>query len=165
MGDFSHLNQTGEAAVVDVTGKQASLRAAIVEGIVSFSEICASKLQKDSVDEIRRIARYAGMQAAKQTALLIPLCHQVALTKIELNIAFDKEKRCFLLSIKTQAHDVTGVEMEAFSAALMAGATIYDMIKAVDPAATVGPFNLIEKTGGQNGPWTRSAGDQPETRT
>ena len=153
MADFSHLNQAGEAAMVDVSGKAASVRTAMVCGRVEISAVCASKLTKDAVREICSTARIAGISAAKQTATLIPMCHQIPLSKVNLSIEF--HDRFFDLVVSTKTESNTGVEMEALCAATIAGATIYDMIKAVDPAAIVGPFMLKEKRGGQNGPWDR----------
>lgn len=155
MGDFSHLNRTGDAAIVDVSAKQASMRIATVEGRVSFSKTCAEKLTPEIAEEIRRTARFAGFQAAKQTGTLIPLCHQIPLTRVDINIEYYSDKLGFEVTVTTQATNVTGVEMEALCAASIAGATIYDMIKAVDPAAIVGPFQLVEKIGGKHGRWTR----------
>jgi cyclic pyranopterin phosphate synthase len=153
MGDFSHLSRTGDAALVDVSAKQPTRRIATVEGRVTVSQACAAKLGQGAADEIRRTARLAGIQAAKQTSTLIPLCHQVPLTRVDVDIGFLSDERSFILRVTSEATAVTGVEMEALCAASIAGATIYDMIKAVDPAAVVGPFRLVEKLGGKNGPW------------
>ena len=155
MGDFSHLDKTGMAAMVDVSGKQQTLRSALVRGRVQISKHCADKLSEPTVTEIVRTARLAGIQASKQTATLVPLCHQVALSSIDVAITFDQGEQVFVLEArsKTQAA-VTGVEMEALCAATIAGVTIYDMVKAVDPGATVGPFALVEKHGGKTGVWT-----------
>lgn len=161
MGDFSHLSRTGDAALVDVSAKQPTRRIATVEGRVTVSKTCAAKLSESAADEIRRTARLAGIQAAKQTASLIPLCHQVPLTRVDVDIGFLPDERCFVLRVTSEATAVTGVEMEALCAASIAGATIYDMIKAVDPAAIVGPFHLVEKLGGKNGPW--QCGDRAAT--
>ncbi len=154
MGDFSHLNKTGESAMVDVSGKAPTQRSATVRGLVRVSPSCAAKLTADSTREIVRAARIAGVMAAKKTADLIPLCHQVPLTGVDMTIEFDVGERVFAIEAKTKTDSVTGVEMEAFCAASVAGVTVYDMIKAVDPAATVGPFSLTEKLGGKNGRWT-----------
>jgi cyclic pyranopterin phosphate synthase len=160
MGDFSHLSASGEAAMVDISGKGASVRTALVRGTVRVSEACAQKLTGDAVLEIIRTARVAGIQAAKQTHMLVPLCHQIALAGVDVMIEFAREDQTFALSARAKTMSATGVEMEALVAAQIAGTTIYDMIKAVDPAAVVGPFALYEKDGGKNGAWRRSK-DQP----
>lgn len=157
MGDFSHLTNHGQARLVDVSNKQLSQRIARVEGWVRVSQSCTSKLHQHVVAEITRTARIAGILAAKQTHLLVPLCHQVQLTHIECEISFAESNQSFHIQVKSQAEDVTGVEMEAICAASIAGATIYDMIKAVDPAAEIGPFRLIEKHGGKQGTWSTSS--------
>ncbi len=154
MGDFSHLGKTGHAAMVDVSGKSPSRREATVRGLVRVSEECGTKLGAESCLEISRTARIAGIQAAKQTSLLIPLCHQVPLAGVDLTIEFDAGERIFAIAATTRTDSVTGVEMEAFTAASVAGLTVYDMIKAVDPGAVVGPFQLHEKLGGKTGRWT-----------
>jgi cyclic pyranopterin phosphate synthase len=157
MGDFSHLSATGEAAMVSIAGKEASARTAVVVGTVRVSAACAEALAPDAAREIARTARLAGILAAKQTHLLIPLCHQVPLAYVDIKIAFAAPSRTFDLEVTTHSDAATGVEMEGFCAAAVAGATIYDMIKAIDPAAVVGPFRLVEKRGGKRGLWRADA--------
>jgi len=158
MGDFSHLSKTGEAAMVDVSAKTPTARAAVVRGLVRVSADCAARLTEPAALEIARTARLAGIQASKQTAQLVPLCHPLPLTGLDLAVALDRDERSFTIEARAHTVGVTGVEMEALCAATLAGVTIYDMIKAVDPAATVGPFLLAEKTGGKTGSWYRDAG-------
>ena len=148
MADFSHLNEAGEAAMVDVSGKAASVRTAVVAGTVKISDLCSSKLNADALREICSTARIAGVTAAKQTSILIPMCHQIPLSQASIEIVFQKGVFDIIVTTKTESN--TGVEMEAICAASIAGATIYDMVKAVDPAAVIGPFMLIEKHGGKN---------------
>ena len=157
MGDFSHLSKTGEAAMVDVSAKTATARTATVRGHVRVSSDCVARLTDAAAQEIARTARLAAIQAAKQTALLVPLCHPLPLHGIDLVIGLDRGEQAFTVEATTRTVGVTGVEMEALTAATLAGVTIYDMIKAVDPAATVGPFHLAEKTGGKTGRWTPGA--------
>lgn len=153
MADFTHLDSTGQGQMVDVAGKLATARRALVSGQVRVSNQCRQKLSNAMVDEINRTARIAALNGGKQTALLIPYCHQVPLNLLEATIDFDFEEGIFHLSIEASAHASTGVEMEALVAATTAGACIYDMIKAVDPAAVVGPFFVAEKSGGKLGLW------------
>lgn len=141
--------------MVDISGKGASVRTALVRGAVCVSADCAARLSADAVQEIIRTARIAGIQAAKQTHLLVPLCHQIQLAGVDVAIEFGRADGRFSLATRAKTQAATGVEMEAFVAAQIAGTTIYDMIKAVDPAATVGPFTLHEKDGGKHGAWRR----------
>ncbi len=153
MGDFSHLNEKAEGRMVDVGGKTDTTRQACVRGIVVVGEECGKRLDAKTAREIVSVARVAGMMAAKNTAGLIPFCHQVALSKVEITIDWDLDQ--FGIEAVSKSHSATGVEMEAFVAAQIAGTTIYDMVKAVAPDAIVGPFMLVEKTGGKNGRWER----------
>lgn len=155
MGDFSHLSQDGNARMVDIGAKAITARKALVGGCVSISKDCRAALKAESIREIITTARIAGIQASKQCSMLIPLCHQIALNKVEIEIVLDSNKLQFSLSVQAHSAGSTGVEMEALTAASIAGLTIYDMIKAVDPAATVGPFRLLHKSGGKHGEWSR----------
>jgi cyclic pyranopterin phosphate synthase len=156
MGSFSHLQESGEAAMVNVSGKVPSKRSAKVGGKVRVSHECLVALTSDAIHEICATARLAGIQASKHTATLIPLCHQIPIAGIEINATFHAETCEFVISAKAYADGVTGVEMEALVGASIAGLTIYDMVKAVDPSAVIGSFCLVEKTGGKNGKWTRT---------
>jgi cyclic pyranopterin phosphate synthase len=155
MGDFSHLSETGEAAMVRLGAKAATSRQATVRGHVRVSLDCVQKLSDAAALEIARTARLAGIQGAKQTPFLIPLCHPIALTGVDLVVTLDRAERCFAVEAKTATEAPTGVEMEALTAASIAALTVYDMIKAVDPAATIGALQLVEKLGGKHGRWTR----------
>ncbi len=156
MGDFSHLNESGDAAMVDVSGKTPTDRRAHVCGEVTVSKTCLDKLNKEAIAEIIHTARIAGIQAAKKTSELIPLCHQINLNKVDIDIKLDKSTQKFLLHTMARTSSQTGVEMEAFTGANVAALTIYDMVKAVNPCATMGGFRLVEKHGGKNGAWTRA---------
>ena len=155
MGDFSHLSKSGKASMVDVGGKKVTARTATVRGSVRVSATCAAAITPRIAEEINTTARIAAIQGSKQTANLIPLCHQVPLSKVEIDVHFESGKSTFSIRSVTSTEAQTGVEMEAFTAATIAGLTIYDMIKAVDPAASVGPFYLEHKTGGRHGPWSK----------
>lgn len=154
MGDFSHLSARGEAAMVDTTAKTATVRRARVEGEVQVNSACMERLTEGALLEITRTARIAGIQAAKQTWALVPLCHQIPLNGVDLAIELDRAGRRFTISSTVRTTSGTGVEMEAMCAASLAAVTIYDMIKAIDPGAHLGPFRLMEKEGGKSGRWT-----------
>lgn len=145
--------------MVRLGAKPATARQALVRGQVLVSTDCLAKLGEPEVSEIARTARIAGIMGAKQTAQLIPLCHPIPLTGVDLRIELDRGARAFQVEARTETEAPTGVEMEAFAAASVAALTIYDMIKAVDPAATIGGLSLHEKMGGKHGRWTRPAGD------
>lgn len=153
MADFSHLDETGLGSMVDVTRKEETTRTALVSGEVRVSMDCTQRVTDLVAEEIMRTARIAALNGAKQTSNLIPYCHQINLSKINVEISFDTKLQKFLITTETKTRAATGVEMEALTAASIAGLTIYDMIKAVDPGAVVGPFKLSEKTGGKSGPW------------
>ena len=155
MGDFTHLTDKGEAAMVSLGAKTATARQATVRAIVQITATCSDKLSDEAAHEISRTARIAGIQAAKLTPQLVPLCHPIALTGVDLDIQLDRDELAFTIEARTATQAPTGVEMEAMCAASIASVTIYDMIKAVDPGATVGPMHLAEKHGGKHGSWLR----------
>lgn len=156
---LSHLNQHGEAAMVDVTDKQITERSARAESVVWMSGDAFRQLQagQNKKGDVLATARIAGIQAAKKTADLIPLCHPLALTKVQVDFALDKDRHCVNISAFCRLAGRTGVEMEALTAASVAALTIYDMCKAVDPAMVIGQTRLLEKSGGKSGHWRRPA--------
>lgn len=153
MGDFTHLSSSGQAAIVNVEGKKPSARLATVRGQVQLTERGRTSVTPEVSREIISTARIAAVQAAKHTAQLIPLCHQIPLSWADAQIEYQSTSGVFAITMRAAATWTTGVEMEAFCAAQIAGATIYDMVKAVDPEALVGPFFLAEKSGGKHGLW------------
>lgn len=150
MANFSHLSTNNEAEMVDIQDKPITHRYAIVEGQVKVSQWCADQLNLSICEEIRRVAQISGVCAAKQTFQLIPYCHQIILNKVKITITIDKDLGIFFINAFVSANAQTGCEMEAFTAAQIAGLTIYDMIKSSDPTATLGPFRLKEKVGGKS---------------
>ena len=140
MADFSHLNSEGQGQMVDVGAKVASQRVAKSKGSVTISQACADQLDATSSKEIITTARIAGVQAAKQTANLIPYCHSLSLSKVDVQIYLDKPNRCFEIEASASTEASTGVEMETQVALSIAAVTIYDMIKAINPEACLGPF-------------------------
>jgi cyclic pyranopterin phosphate synthase len=134
--------------MVDVSAKPVSFRQASVEGSVKISADCAEKLSANAISEVRQTARLAGIMASKLTSQLIPLCHPVPLTHCSVEIEFSSEDCRFKILATTKTNSQTGVEMEAFAAAQVAGLAIYDMIKGANPTAEIGPFRLKEKLGG-----------------
>lgn len=155
MANFSHLTDKNEARMVDISEKSDTKRTAIVEAFVTVNNDCAIQLTTDMLREIASTARVAGVFAAKKTSETIPMCHPIAISGCDIATTFDRETRVFRITCEAKTTSSTGVEMEALCGVSAAALTIYDMIKAVDPAATIGPMQLIKKTGGKTGVWER----------
>jgi len=154
-GPLSHIDASGAAHMVDVTEKTATKRVAVAAGSLRTTAevvelISAGGLAKG---DALATARIAGIQAAKRTSELIPLCHQLALTGVDIDFAVKASD----VEITATVHstDRTGVEMEALTAVSVAALTLYDMIKAVDPAARIDDIRVLRKSGGRRGTWTR----------
>jgi cyclic pyranopterin monophosphate synthase len=152
---LSHIDERGAAHMVDVTGKSASKRTAVAAGSLRTTAqvvelISAGGLAKG---DALATARVAGILAAKRTADLIPLCHQLALTGVDVDFTVGETD----VDITATVHstDRTGVEMEALTAVSVAALTLYDMIKAVDPAARIDDIRVLRKDGGRSGTWVR----------
>ena len=155
--DLTHFNPAGEAYMVDVGAKQITRRIASAEGTIqmqpeTLQRILAGGHKKG---DVLGIARIAGIMGAKKTADLIPLCHPLALTRIEIELTPLPEENAVRCQATVETHDRTGVEMEALTAVQVALLTIYDMCKAVDRGMTIDKVRLLEKTGGKSGHWQR----------
>jgi cyclic pyranopterin phosphate synthase len=155
--DLTHFNAAGEARMVDVGGKDISHRVAMAEGAIqmqpeTLERILAGGHKKG---DVLGIAQIAGIMGAKKTADLIPLCHPLALTRIELELTPLPENSTVRCQATVETQGRTGVEMEALTAVQVALLTIYDMCKAVDRGMTITNVRLLEKTGGKSGHWRR----------
>jgi cyclic pyranopterin monophosphate synthase len=152
------LNQRGEAHMVDVGGKPATERTATAAARVRVSAATAARLAAGTAPkgDVMAVARIAGIAAAKRTPDLIPLCHTIALTGVDVNLALDRRARAVDVTATARARDRTGVEMEAMVAASVACLALYDMLKGIDRGITIGDIMLIEKAGGRSGTWRRS---------
>ncbi|MFI2811278.1 cyclic pyranopterin monophosphate synthase MoaC [Microbulbifer sp. JSM ZJ756] len=159
--ELTHLNQRGEASMVDVTDKSVTDRGARAAAEVRMSEAAFRQLAEGNnrKGDVLSVARIAGIQAAKKTADLIPLCHPLALSKVQVEFALDPDHCSVRIRSFCRLAGRTGVEMEALTAASVAALTIYDMCKAVDPAIAIGNIHLLEKSGGKHGHWTPPQGD------
>lgn len=157
MQELSHFNAQGEAYMVDVGNKAITQRLAIAEGRITMQPYTLAKIQAGDhkKGDVLGIARIAGIMAAKKTADLIPLCHPLALSKVEIDLHIEPERQSVhcLASVKTQGQ--TGVEMEALTAVQITLLTIYDMCKAVDKGMEMHDIRLCEKQGGKSGTWQR----------
>lgn len=157
MSKLTHLNESGEAHMVDVGAKPATAREAIAEGRIRMQPetlhlIVAGGHKKG---DVLAVARIAGIMAAKKTAELIPLCHPLALTRVEVELVPDEKRGTVLCRAIAATTGPTGVEMEALTAVQIALLTIYDMCKAVDRGMTMTDIGLVSKTGGKSGTWRR----------
>jgi cyclic pyranopterin phosphate synthase len=149
------VDNTGAARMVDVSGKIPSVRQAIAEGEVRTTPEVVELLQRDALPkgDGLAVARLAGIMGAKQTPSLVPLCHPIALHAVSVELVCDNATVRISATVKTA--DRTGVEMEALTAVATAGLALIDMIKAVDPAATIERVRVLRKEGGKTGDWTR----------
>jgi len=156
---LSHVDEEGRARMVDVSGKAPSRRRAVAEAIVDVGPEVARAIADDTVAKgpVLETARIAGIQAAKRTGELIPLCHPLPLE----HVAVDLELRGSEVHIRAEATLTakTGVEMEAMTAAAVAALTVYDMCKALAKDITIRRVRLLEKSGGKSGDWRRQEGD------
>jgi cyclic pyranopterin phosphate synthase len=157
MGDLTHLDQKGQARMVDVGAKPVTAREAVAEGRVRMNaETFRKALDGDSQKgSVRAAAEIAGIMAAKKTSELIPLCHPIALGSIKVEIAADEKNNALVVAACAKTTGQTGVEMEALTAVSVACLTIYDMLKASDRAMVIEGITLLEKSGGASGDYRR----------
>jgi cyclic pyranopterin phosphate synthase len=153
---LSHLDEQGQARMVDVGAKEARARVARARARVRMSPDTARALQRGDAPkgEVLATARIAGIQAAKQTGQLIPLAHPITLTFIDVSASVDCERGVVELTSEVHAVDRTGVEMEAMTACAVAALTIYDMVKGIERGVAIEQVVLLEKTGGRSD-WRR----------
>ena len=154
---LSHVDRAGRARMVDVSDKAETTREAVARGRISIAGpamrlVREGRLEKGAVVEA---ARLAGVMAAKRTAEMIPLCHPLPLTHVDVDLA--PRRYGFAIEARVRTAARTGAEMEALHAVSVAALTVYDMVKAADRAMTIGPIELVSKAGGRSGTWRRSA--------
>ena len=154
---FTHLAADGSARMVDVSGKEISVRTATATGRVLVSDEVVALLRGGGLPkgDALAVARIAGIQAAKRTPDLVPLCHPIAIHGVDLGLEVLDDQVAIRATVRTA--DRTGVEMEALTCVAVAGLALIDMVKAVDPAAVITDIRVEEKTGGKTGRWTRTA--------
>jgi len=158
MAEFTHFNDAGEAHMVDVGDKPLTKRLAITEGRISMQpETLRMILQGDhKKGDVLGVARVAGIMAAKRAPELIPLCHPLSLTRIEIDLTPETAGNSVHCRCRVETIGQTGVEIEALCATQITLLTIYDMCKAVDRGMTISDIRLLEKSGGKSGSWERS---------
>ncbi|HXG63428.1 MAG TPA: cyclic pyranopterin monophosphate synthase MoaC [Planctomycetota bacterium] len=154
---LTHVGPDGAARMVDVAGKEPTHRVAVAEARVRMKPATLRTIRRGGAAKgnVLEIARIAGIQAAKQTSALIPLCHPLALTRVAVDLT-PEPPGGLRIEARAEALDRTGVEMEALTAAAVAGLTVYDMCKAIDREMEIGTIRLLEKSGGKSGPFMRA---------
>jgi len=157
--DFTHFDAEGKARMVDVSAKPETDRLAVASGAVlmapeTLAMVAAGTAKKG---DVLGVARLAGIMAAKRTAELIPLCHPLPLTSIEVDLVCDHERNAVAITATARTTGRTGVEMEALTAVSAAALTVYDMCKAVDRAMVLSDIRLEQKSGGKSGTYTRKS--------
>ena len=154
-GSLPHLTAAGEARMVDVGGKDAAAREAVASGRLVLNAAAVAALRTGTVakGDALGVARVAGIMATKRVPDLIPLCHQVALSGVDVGLEVRDTE--VVITVTARTTDRTGVEMEALTGVAVAGLALHDMVKALDPAAVLTDIRLEVKTGGKSGTWTR----------
>ncbi|WP_440995399.1 cyclic pyranopterin monophosphate synthase MoaC [Arhodomonas sp. SL1] len=155
MSELTHINERGEAHMVDVGDKDTTHRVAVAEGRIRMSAEALSALQAGNVKkgDVLAVARVAGIMAAKRTAEVVPLCHPLPLTHVAVDLEADPAAGAVHCRARTETHGSTGVEMEALNAAQAALLTVYDMCKALDRGMIIDGVRLRHKSGGRSGDW------------
>jgi cyclic pyranopterin phosphate synthase len=148
---LTHVGPRGEVTMVDVSGKAVTAREAVARGKISMSSAALRQIRAGAIKkgDPLQTARLAGIMAAKETARLIPLCHPLNLSHIDVTLTGVRDG--YVIQARVRTTDRTGVEMEALTAVAVAALTIYDMVKAVDKAMVIGELRLVEKRGGRSG--------------
>ena len=162
MTQFTHFNEQGRAKMVDVSHKDATIRTALAKSSILVNQSIYTQITdySNKKGDVFAVAQVAGIMAAKQTSSIIPMCHPIPLSgiNIEFNWELDEANSHYEISILAEVKTIgsTGVEMEALTAASVSALTIYDMCKASGKEMVIGPTMLLKKTGGKNGDYTRS---------
>ena len=152
---LSHLDESGHARMVDVSAKAVTAREARASGRVLLSDAAIAALRSGQVPkgDALAVARIAGIQGAKRTPDLVPLCHPIAIHSVTVDLSVGDD--AVLIEATVRTADRTGVEMEALTSVTVAALALIDMVKAIDPAAVISDVRVEEKTGGKTGPWRR----------
>lgn len=153
MKKLSHVDKNGKANMVDVIDKKKSIRIAEAFAEVSVSNELFNKIKNNELEkgDLLTTAKIAGIQGGKKTSELIPLCHNIFISKIDVNIKLNEKKNAIEIYSFAKTNSVTGIEMEALTSASIAALTVYDMCKAVDKSIVIKEIKLLSKTGGKSG--------------
>ena len=157
MSSFTHIDDKGRVRMVDVTAKKATVRTAVAGGTIHMSPETLDLIQSHKVKKgnVLETARIAGIMAAKKTSELIPMCHPLNITHIQVDFSPDASASCMGIEATVRAIDQTGVEMEAITAVSVSALAIYDMCKSHDKEMTISNIRLLKKSGGKSGTYTR----------
>ena len=157
MSQLTHLDARGQAAMVDVSEKASTVRTAVAQAEVHMLPATLDAIRDGAVPkgDVLAAARIAGIMAAKRTPELIPLCHTLLLSKVNVDFTLDTARSCVTIVATVRCTGQTGVEMEALTAASVAALTIYDMAKAVEKGMMITDICLLQKQGGKSGDWQR----------
>ena len=157
MATLSHVDEEGRVRMVDVTGKDVTQRVAVARGVVTMRAETLAAIAEGQIPkgDVLTVARIAGIMAAKKTSELIPMCHPLNISGVEVKLTPRQEPPSVEIEAAVRIAGKTGVEMEALTAVSVAGLTIYDMCKAVDREMTVGEIRLMHKSGGKSGTFER----------
>ena len=158
MSDLSHIDAEGRARMVDVSGKDVTVRAARATGAITMTRETLDAIRANAIakGDVLGVARLAGIMAAKRTSELVPLCHPIPLSEVRVDITFDDALPGLRVEATAKTAAQTGVEMEAIVAVSVTLVTVYDMAKAVDKSMVIGEILLAEKLGGRSGHWRRT---------
>jgi cyclic pyranopterin monophosphate synthase len=162
VGRLTHLDERGRARMVDVSAKAPSDRRAVARAVVRMTPATAALVAAGDAPkgDVLQVARIAGLQAAKRTGELIPLCHPLGLDHVDIEAEVDPEAGVVTLVAEARVTGRTGVEMEAMTAAAVAALTVYDMVKGLERGARVEAVELLSKSGGRSGTWTLGGPDR-----
>jgi cyclic pyranopterin phosphate synthase len=157
MSSFTHIDDEGRVRMVDVTQKKPTVRTAVAGGRIHMNPETLDLIQRRKIKKgnVLETARIAGIMAAKKTAELIPMCHPLNITHIQVDFSPDATASCIGIEAAVRAIDQTGVEMEAITAVSVAALTIYDMCKSSDKEMTISKIQLLKKSGGKSGTYVR----------
>jgi len=154
---LSHLTPEGDARMVDVSAKPETVREAVARAVLRMTAATLAVIREGNAPkgDVLGVARTAGILAAKRTSDLIPMCHPLRITGVDIAFSEEPQRGELAIEARVRTVDKTGVEMEALTAASVAALTVYDMIKAVERGVTIAEIKLLEKSGGKSGHWTR----------
>lgn len=157
MKKLSHINSKGKAEMVDVSEKAITTRTAKAYAEVKVSKKVFDAIKDNSVQkgDVLSIAKFAGIQAAKKTSELIPLCHNIFISKIDVDLKMNSKNKTIEITSFAKTNSQTGIEMETLTAVSIAALTVYDMCKAIDKSTVIGEIKLLSKTGGKSGNYIR----------
>ncbi len=155
MSDLTHFDEAGKARMVDVGDKAETHRVAIARGRVTMQAATLRTIIEGTAKkgDVLGVAQVAAIMAAKKTSDLVPMCHPLSLTAINVRLEPDEARSSIEIEARVETHGKTGVEMEALTAASVAALTIYDMVKAIDRGMTIDAIHLAHKSGGKSGNW------------